>query len=275
VASDPPARAGRNVPVAIGIGLLLGAAVLVPIYLEKPVFLAVVAAAVVVGMVELSQALGSRKVRAPAVPLSAAALGVLCTSYVYGRATMTDALLLSVGLLVVWRVPAGVDGLAADLGGSFLALLYVALPPGFLGLMLAAPDGDDRATCFIAAVVASDVGGFAAGVLTGRHPLAPRISPKKSWEGLAGSAVLGAVVSVVLLTTLLHAAWWQGVLFGIALVACATLGDLGESMLKRDLGIKDMGSVLPGHGGVLDRLDSLLPSAPLAWSLLAAFVPVR
>jgi phosphatidate cytidylyltransferase len=102
--------------------------------------------------------------------------------------------------------------------------------------------------------------------------MAPTVSPKKSWEGFAGSAIACALCGSILFVTLLHAHWWEGVLFGLATVCTATLGDLGESMIKRDLGIKDMGSILPGHGGLMDRLDSLLPTAPVAWLLLVAFV---
>jgi phosphatidate cytidylyltransferase len=112
-------------------------------------------------------------------------------------------------------------------------------------------------------------------VLAGRHLLAPHISPKKSWEGLLGSVIACALCGGLILTLLLHAAWWKGVLFGVATVATATIGDLGESMIKRDLGIKDMGNLLPGHGGLMDRLDSLLPTAPVAWALLVVFVPVH
>ena len=144
---------------------------------------------------------------------------------------------------------------------------------GFAALMLRPDDGPDRVVVFIVLVVLSDVGGYVAGVLFGKHPMAPTVSPKKSWEGFAGSALFCAVGGAVALPTLLDGAAWQGALFGLALMVTATLGDLGESMIKRDLGIKDMGSLLPGHGGIMDRLDSLLPAAPVAYLLLAWLVP--
>ena len=119
----------------------------------------------------------------------------------------------------------------------------------------------------------SDIGGYVAGVLFGRHPMAPTISPKKSWEGFAGSALFTAVGGALLVILLLDGLWWEGVVIGLAAMVAATLGDLGESMIKRDLGIKDMGSLLPGHGGMMDRLDSLLLAAPVTYLLLSWLVP--
>jgi phosphatidate cytidylyltransferase len=268
-------RAGRDLPVAIGIGLGLGALVLTSLYLYKPVFLAIVVVALGIGCWELTRALQAKQFSVPFLPLVAGTTAVLCTAYVYGRPEMTDSLLLTMPLLLVWRVVRGIDGLVADLGTSMLSLLYLGLLAGFCALMLAAHDGDDRVATFVATVVGSDVGGYVAGVLFGKHAMAPRISPKKSWEGAVGSAVFCSVVGLILGITLLSMYWWQGLLLGLALVVSATLGDLGASMAKRDLGIKDWGGLLPGHGGILDRLDSLLSSAPVAWAILAAFVPVH
>jgi phosphatidate cytidylyltransferase len=122
--------------------------------------------------------------------------------------------------------------------------------------------------------VCSDIGGYATGILIGRHLMVPTISPKKTWEGFGGSALACLVAGAVALPLLLHGAAWQGLLIGAAALLAATLGDLTESMIKRDLQIKDMGSVLPGHGGVLDRIDSLALAAPVVWLLLLAFIPV-
>jgi phosphatidate cytidylyltransferase len=274
-AVSSPGKAGRNLPVALAVGLAMGAVVLVSLYTIKVIFLIVVIVAIVVGMRELTQALGAKDWAGPFVPLALGSIAILVTAYTGGRHTMTAAMLYTLPALVAWRVVRGAKGLVADLSASLLALLYVGFLAGFCVLMLAAPDGDRRVTCFVATVVASDVGGYATGVLFGRHLLAPRISPKKSIEGLAGSIVMCASVGIILGTSLLHTHWWQGAVLGLAIVVSATLGDLGESMVKRDLGIKDMGRLIPGHGGILDRLDSLLPSAPVAWALLAAFVPVH
>jgi phosphatidate cytidylyltransferase len=130
-----------------------------------------------------------------------------------------------------------------------------------------------RVLAFIATVVCNDVGGYAAGVLFGKHAMAPQISPKKSWEGMAGSVAACVLLGTLLLTFTFHAPWWTGVVFGAAIAVSATIGDLAESLIKRDLQIKDMGTLLPGHGGIMDRLDSLLPSAAVAYLLLSVFAP--
>jgi phosphatidate cytidylyltransferase len=269
-------RAGRNLPVAIAVGLALGGVILVTLYTFKPAFLAVVVLAIVVGLWELVRALRSRGLSAPLAPIAVGAVSILVLAYTNDREAMTVATLLTALAVVVWRVAEGAQGMLADIGAGLFALMYVPFLAGFCALMLAPSDGDRRVTAFIATVVASDVGGYAFGVLWGKHLMAPTVSPKKSWEGLLGSCLACAVCGSVLFVTLLHgASWWQGVVFGLATVCTATLGDLGESMVKRDLGIKDMGSVLPGHGGLMDRLDSLLPTAPVAWLVLDSFVKTR
>jgi phosphatidate cytidylyltransferase len=160
-----------------------------------------------------------------------------------------------------------------DTGGVFVAL-YVPFLASFAMLMLRQEDGPFRVVLFVAVTVASDVGGYVAGVLFGRHRLAPSISPGKTWEGVAGSTLFCLAVGVAGVMILLHGTWWAGLILGIAATVTATLGDLVESMLKRDIGIKDMGSLLPGHGGVMDRLDSLLPTALVSWLVLSLLVPV-
>src|SRR6478735_10203128 len=138
--------------------------------------------------------------------------------------------------------------------------------------MAAESDGAAQVVSVVLLVACSDTGGFFAGSQFGRHKMAPLVSPKKSWEGFAGSVLLASVAGVVLLPMLLELEWWQGLVVALALVVTATLGDLGESLVKRDLGIKDMSNLLPGHGGLLDRIDSLLVSIPVAWMLFAVFL---
>jgi phosphatidate cytidylyltransferase len=161
-----------------------------------------------------------------------------------------------------------------DWSASVFVAAYVPFLAGFAAMMTAPEDGPARIASFIATTVCSDVGGYVAGVLKGRHPMAPSVSPKKSWEGFAGSAIACMTCGVALVSGVMEIAWWQGLLFGLAVVVAATIGDLGESLIKRDVGIKDMGHLLPGHGGIMDRLDSLLVVAPIAWMLLTAWAPV-
>jgi phosphatidate cytidylyltransferase len=141
-------------------------------------------------------------------------------------------------------------------------------------LMLEPADGPRRVTTFLIVTMCSDIGGYLVGVIFGRHPMAPSISPKKSWEGMAGSVLACMLVATPFVVLALDGPWWGGLVFGAALAVSATVGDLGESLIKRDLGIKDMGNLLPGHGGIMDRLDSLLPSAAVAYLLLSVLAPV-
>ena len=143
----------------------------------------------------------------------------------------------------------------------------------FAALMLAEEQGGARLVTFLLVVTMSDTGGYVGGVLFGKHPMAPKISPKKSWEGFAGSMVFGITAGVLMAIFGLKVPFWVGLVLGCRLVAVGTCGDLIESMIKRDLGIKDMSSFLPGHGGVMDRLDSLLVAAPVAWLIMYVLVP--
>ena len=252
-------RAGRNLPAAIVVGAALGALlVLLTLYADKPVFVGVVVAAIGYGVWEVARSLRVADLRVPIVPLLAGTVGMVVMAYRRGPEDLVVALLLTVLAVVVWRLADGAPGYLNDVAAGAFTAVYVPFLAGFAALLTAPPDGPRRATIFIATVVASDVGGYAAGVLFGKHPMAPTVSPKKSWEGFVGSALACMLCAGVMVPTLLHGAVWQGVVVGAAVTCSATLGDLGESMIKRDLGIKDMGTLLPGHGGIMDRLDSLL-----------------
>ena len=272
VAEPPPvarSRAGRDLPAAIGVGVGLALVVLASLYVERAAFVVVVAAAVVVGVRELAGALAVRGVRLPVVPVAAGGAAMVVSAYRGGEDGLTLALGLTVLGVLLWCAATRREGFARDATAGVFAALYVPFLAGYAALLVRAPDGADRVVLFVLVVVASDVGGYAAGATLGRHPMAPAISPKKSWEGFGGSVLGCVVLGAAAAPLLVGAAWWQGALLGSATVLTATLGDLGESLVKRDLGIKDMGAILPGHGGVMDRLDSLLPSAPVAFLVLA------
>ncbi|HET8615370.1 MAG TPA: phosphatidate cytidylyltransferase [Actinomycetales bacterium] len=271
-AAQSHGRAGRNLPAAVGSGLALGAVVLASLFVRKEAFLVVVAAAVCAVLWELAQALGHRGLAVPIVPVVVGAVGMLVAGFSAGGQALAVCFVLTAVGVVVWRASEGSDGALRDVAAGLFVSAYAPLLAGFAMLMLASDDGPWRVLAFIVVTICSDIGGYAAGVLAGRHPMAPSVSPKKSWEGFAGSVVACVVAGALTVVLMLDGPWWGGCLLGLAVVLSATLGDLGESMLKRDLGIKDMGSLLPGHGGVADRLDSLLVSAPVAWLLLHLMV---
>lgn len=267
------AGAGRNMVAAVGVGLGLGAVVLLTLFLYRPAFLAVVALAVVVSVTELTRALDAGGHRPPLPPVLIGGLLMLGLAWTRGPSGLVVGFLLTVFAVLLWRLGDGPSGYLRDASAAVFVALYVPLLAGFAVLLLVPADGVARVLAFIVTVVCSDVGGFAVGVLFGRHPMAPSVSPKKSWEGLAGSVAACVLAGVLLFVLTFHGPWWGGVLFGVAMALTATLGDLGESLLKRDLGIKDMGALLPGHGGLMDRMDSLLPAAVVAYLLLTAIVP--
>jgi phosphatidate cytidylyltransferase len=267
-------RAGRDMASAIGVGLGLGAVILAALLIWRPAFLLVLTAAVLISVLELTGALERGGHRPPRVPVLVGAVAMVALAWTRGPSGLVVAFLLTVVAVLVWRLAHGPVGYLRDASAGVLVALYVPLLAGCAVLLLVPDDGAARVLAFIATVVCSDVGGFAAGVLFGKHPMAPSVSPKKSWEGLAGSVTACVVIGVLLVTLTFHGPWWGGALYGVAIAFTATLGDLGESLIKRDLGIKDMGDLLPGHGGLMDRMDSLLPSAVVAYLLLSVVAPV-
>jgi phosphatidate cytidylyltransferase len=268
-------RTGRNLPAAIGVGAVLGGLVLLTLLTVKTTFLLYMGAALAIALHELDSALRTREIRVPLIPVALGGVTMVVCAYWAAGGAVTAALALTVVAILAWRMFGGTDGYVRDVSAGVFAVAYLPLLGATVAAMLAAPDGGKRVLTFIILAISSDIGGYAAGITLGRsgaHKLAPVISPKKTWEGLAGSALACIVAGVILLPTLLHGHWWQGVILGAAAVVAAVLGDLAASMIKRDLGIKDFGRLLPGHGGVLDRIDSLLACAPIVWLLLAAFI---
>ncbi|WP_217616032.1 phosphatidate cytidylyltransferase [Cellulomonas sp. GbtcB1] len=268
-------RAGRDLPVAVAVGLGLLVLVAASLFIRREAFGLIAVAAVGAGLWELAQAFARRGVHIPVLPLLVGDVGILVSAYVAGMEALFVAFVLTVGGIVVWRVLDGSGPRAVrDATSGVFAAAYLPLMAGFVMLMLAAEDGAMRVALFILLCVANDTGGYVVGVLIGRHPLAPSVSPKKTWEGLLGSVVLASVVGVLGVHLMFDGDPAVGALLGVATVAVATLGDLGESLIKRDLELKDMGTLLPGHGGILDRIDSMLLAAPVVYLLLEALQPV-
>ena len=267
-----PSRAGRNVPVSIAVGLSLLAVVGASLFFVKVAFLGIVLLAALLALWEFSNALSTGGIRVPVVPVAIGGLAILVGSYLGGIEAVGVAVALTVIGTLIWRLTEGADGFVRDVSAGIFTIAYIPVLGSFVPLMLAEDDGPWRIVAFVVCTVASDTGGFVAGVLAGRHPMAPTISPKKSWEGFGGSLVLGMAAGALTVYYGLDGELWVGVLLGFAVVVMATLGDLSESLVKRDLGIKDMGNLLPGHGGIMDRLDSLLVVAPVCWLILHLLV---
>ncbi|GIJ07179.1 phosphatidate cytidylyltransferase [Micromonospora andamanensis] len=267
-------RAGRNLPAAISVGVGLGAVVLLPLFLYTPAFLLVLVAAFGVGIWEMSRAVRRGGAEVPLVPLVAGGVLTVTLAWFAGLDALLLGLLVTVAGTLVWRLGDGTANLRRDMTAVTLISVYVPFLGGFAALLASSPgDGALRVLVTLVAVVLSDTGGYAAGANFGKRPMAPTISPKKSWEGFAGSVGAAALGSAVLLWALFDVAPWWGAVFGVAVSGAAVLGDLAESMIKRDLGVKDMSNLLPGHGGLMDRLDSVLFAVPTAYLLLVVLVP--
>ncbi|MEU6628306.1 phosphatidate cytidylyltransferase [Streptomyces parvus] len=267
-------RAGRDLRAAIGVGVGLGAVIGVSLFIVKAVFIGVIAIAVVVGLWELTSRLQERKgIKAPLIPLAVGGAAMVVAGYARGPEGAWVAMALTALAVLVWRMTEPPEGYLKDVTAGVFAAFYVPFLATFVALLLTADDGSWRVLTFLVLTVVSDTGAYAVGWRFGKHKLAPRISPGKTREGLLGAVGFAMVAGALCMEFLIDdGAWWQGLLLGLAVAASATLGDLGESMIKRDLGIKDMGTLLPGHGGIMDRLDSLLPTAPVVWLLLVLFV---
>ncbi|MFI6880756.1 phosphatidate cytidylyltransferase [Streptomyces sp. NPDC050400] len=266
--------AGRDLGAAIGVGVGLGAVIIASLFIVKAVFVGVIAVAVVVGLWELTSRLEERKgIKAPLVPLAVGGAAMVVAGYVRGPEGAWVAMALTALAVLVWRMTEPPEGYLKDVTAGVFAAFYVPFLATFVAMMLTADDGAWRVLTFLILTVVSDTGAYAIGWRFGKHKLAPRISPGKTREGLLGAVLFAMVAGVLCMQFLVDdGTWWQGLVLGVLVAASATLGDLGESMIKRDLGIKDMGTLLPGHGGIMDRLDSLLPTAPVVWLLLVLFV---
>ena len=275
-------RAGRNLPAAIGLGVVLGAYVVLSLIFFKPAFVLLVAVALSMGSLELYHALQRHGMKAAIQPIIVGTLAISIGSYLAGiqqpvvfstTSVLLAALALTVLAALIWRIPGGAGGYVTDAAASLFIIAYVPMLGSFAALMLAGENGVARLVTYMLIVVMSDTGGYVLGVLFGKHPMAPKISPKKSWEGFGGSMLFGLVAGVLMAMFALEVSFWVGLLLGACLVGIGVMGDLIESLIKRDMGIKDMSSVLPGHGGVMDRLDSLLVAAPVAWLIMYLLVP--
>lgn len=273
-APAPTGRAGRNLPAAIASAVVLLALIGGSLYFWKPAFVGVVTGAILLGVWEMKQALAEKGIALPFEPLVVGSVVMLVGGYVWGAPALMTALAVTALGSMLWRLRGGVGGFVRDVTAGVFTAVYIPFLAGFVTLLLKPDDGPLRVLTFILVTIASDIGGYFVGVLAGKHPMAPVISPKKSWEGFAGSTVFCVGAGWATVVYLLDGEWWVGVFLGLVAVVMATLGDLCESVIKRDMGIKDMSAIIPGHGGLMDRLDSLLATVAPTWLLLYYLVPV-
>jgi len=273
------ARTGRNLPLAIVIGLALAAALIFSLFFVKAFFMLFAGLLIGFTTFELASALRSIGRDVPRIPSVIAGLAVVPAAFYLGAEGAWLVTLGGILFVALWRAVelawarnrTTARAFWADLGVGAFIQLYVPFLAGFAVLLTAQPGGERWIFAALAIVVVVDIGAYASGLLFGKHKMAPRISPKKTWEGFAGAVIVAIVAGVLFGVLLLGEPWWFGLIMGAAMVLTGTLGDLVESLIKRDMGIKDMSTWLPGHGGLLDRLDSILPSAFVAYLLFLVF----
>ncbi len=269
-------RAGRNLPAAIAVSLLLAGTVIPTLIFAPRGWLLILAVAMPVATHEVVKRLREAGFVIPLIPLLVGGQAMIWLTWPFGPAGALGAYGGTVLVCLIWRLLSqGLDSQPVNYLRDVAVTVFLAtwIPLfGAFGALLVHPDpreGASRVFALMLSVAFSDIGGYAAGALFGKHRMVPAISPKKSWEGLAGSLLCGTAAAVFAVTFIMHKPWWVGVPLGIMLVITATLGDLVESQFKRDLGIKDMGTLLPGHGGLMDRIDGALPSAVATWIVLS------
>ncbi|MBB1484865.1 phosphatidate cytidylyltransferase [Tessaracoccus sp. MC1865] len=269
-------RAGRDLPAAIAVGVALFAGVAVGLIWVPWLFIAIATAALGLGVVEVHRALLRKGMRAVWLPVAIGTVLSVAGGYLVSVEDLniepTTFVVICLGAMMiaslVGRMVRGPEGFIRDIAASALLIAYIPLLGVFVPLVMGASSGNLRMLSVIAAVVASDTGAYATGVLFGRHKMAPSISPSKTWEGTGGGVLFAAGIGAVCSVFLLGSPWWVGVILGALISMAGTVGDLVESLIKRDAGIKDMSNFLPGHGGIMDRLDSMLVAVPVGWLVL-------
>lgn len=267
-------KAGRNLPAAIAVGVTLAGTVIAILLFAPRLWVPLVAVTMALATHEVVRRLRSAGYSIPVIPLLIGGQAMIWLTWPFGPAGALGGYGGTVLVCLIWRLLSqGLDSQPVnylrDVSVTIFLATWIPLFGAFAVLLVYPEDGWARVFAFMLAVGFSDTGGYAAGVLFGKHRMVPAISPKKSWEGLAGSLLCGTTAAVLAVVFLMHKPWWVGVPLGIMLVITATLGDLVESQVKRDLGIKDMGTLLPGHGGIMDRIDGALPSAVATWIVLS------
>jgi phosphatidate cytidylyltransferase len=286
LSSQQSAPAGRSLSKSIAVGLLLGGAFLLSVLIYKELFMVLAAAAAGFGAWELSTALRIKGWYVPRVPSVIGAVLIMPAAFFGGAEAQWLVSLATVAALMLWRTvhllwerrQAPIQAFRTtirDFAASAFVVIYLPLMTSFAILLLRRPeDGAIWVIAFVVTVSMIDTAGYLVGRKLGRHQMAPGVSPKKSIEGLIASIIAGSTSSVLFIVFALHGPWWLGIVFAAVMLLAAVFGDLAESLIKRDLGVKDMSALLPGHGGVMDRMDSILPAALIAYLFASIFFPI-
>ena len=283
MATQQVPEGGRSLSKSVFYGALLGAAFLLSILIVKELFIALVAAAIAFAVWELSSALRLKGWYVPRVPAVIGSILIMPATYYGGVVWQWGLALVTSVSLMVWRIvhllwekrrsaSQTFGETVKDLAAAAFVVTYLPLTISFSILLLKREDdGPAWVMAFVIPVALIDTFGYLVGRKLGKHKMAPGVSPKKTWEGLLASIIAGGVACVLLVTLLLGKPWWYGVILAALLILAAVFGDLAESLIKRDLGVKDMSSLLPGHGGIMDRLDSILPAALVTYVFVTIF----
>ena len=261
-------KAGRKLFPSIAVGLTLLGLVIASLAFQRVLFLPLAIAAIIRGVWELGQALDRANIEISVPTISFCAVAIMTSAWVKDVTGLAVATAISIPFLLISGLPKGHHNFVKNATATVFATIYLPFLAGFLIVMAKPDDGLARVMTFVIVVGCNDTFGYIFGVLLGKHKLAPAISPKKTCEGLIGSLIFSILGGGLMLSLLFEKHWLVGAAIGIAAVFTATCGDLIESAIKRDLDLKDMGAILPGHGGMLDRLDSVLLSAPIIWAIL-------
>lgn len=280
--SKVSAPQGRSLSKSVAVGLLLAAIFLSSLLMYKELFIVFLSISTAIGAWELSTALREKKWYVPRVPAVVGSVLIMPATYFGGPAIQWLASIAIVAALIVWRTvhllferrKANFQTLkrtVRDFGAAAFLVIYLPLTLSFGMLLLRRDDGQWWVLAFVTTVALIDSAGYLFGRIFGKNKLAPGVSPKKTWEGLAASIVFGTVSAVSFTVFVLGGAWWVGIILAAVLILAAVFGDLAESLIKRDLGIKDMSTWLPGHGGMMDRLDSMLPASLMTYLVMVVF----
>jgi len=282
--STAETKTSRSLSQSVIFGLILGFTFLGSVLFIKELFVALIALACAAGAWELSTALRQKNWYVPRIPVTAGSALVMPLAYIGGELWQWLGVLAIVAALMLWRgvqlvlshasFKRSFSEIIRDFSAAAFVVIYLPLTMSFAALLIREPahdevvDGKFWIITVVVSVILIDSSAYLFGRKLGKHPMLPKVSPKKSWEGF-GVSVLFALASAIGLTVwLLELPWWFGALIAGVVLLSAVLGDFAESLIKRDLGVKDMSSWIPGHGGVMDRLDSMLPSALSGYLLM-------